>query len=116
MQALAKAFSDPKLYEGAQKLRRAGPVALCPKGVQIGRLPGPLAGWTAMRDLKPVAKTELPRVVAKNRRAADGKREGGDPPAHPRAQPATSPTTSAPRTSPWSAATVEKTRPRERRS
>ncbi len=53
MQALAKAFSDPKLYEGAQRLARLGQWPFVRKG-SIGRLPGPLAGWTEVRDLKPV--------------------------------------------------------------
>jgi L-lactate dehydrogenase complex protein LldF len=55
MQAMAKTFSDPKLYENAQRLARAGQWPFA-RGGTITSLPGRLAGWTAVRDLKPVPK------------------------------------------------------------
>jgi L-lactate dehydrogenase complex protein LldF len=53
MKAMAKTFSDPRLYEGAQKAARIGQWPLARSGA-IHRLPGRLAGWTDARDLKPV--------------------------------------------------------------
>ena len=53
MKAMAKTFSDPRLYEGAQKAARIGQWPLARSGT-IHRLPGRLAGWTDARDLKPV--------------------------------------------------------------
>ncbi|QIN83954.1 iron-sulfur cluster-binding protein [Rubrobacter tropicus] len=55
MRAMAKAFSDPELYENAQRLARVGQWPLV-RGGKIGSLPGRLAGWTKVRDLKPVPK------------------------------------------------------------
>jgi L-lactate dehydrogenase complex protein LldF len=55
MQAMAKAFSDPELYENAQRLARVGQWPLV-RGGSITSLPGRLAGWTKVRDLKPVPK------------------------------------------------------------
>ena len=53
MKAMARVFSDRKLYEGAQKAARIGQWPLARNGV-IGRLPGRLAGWTRSRDFDPV--------------------------------------------------------------
>ena len=53
MQAMAKTFSDPRLYEGAQRAARIGQWPLARSGA-IHRLPGKLAGWTDARDLKPI--------------------------------------------------------------
>ena len=53
MQAVAKIFSDKRLYEGAQKAAKIGQWPLARSGA-IHRLPGRLAGWTDARDLKPV--------------------------------------------------------------
>jgi L-lactate dehydrogenase complex protein LldF len=55
MRALAKAFSSRRGYERAQRLGRAGQWPLVRRG-RIEHLPGPLARWTAMRDLAPVPK------------------------------------------------------------
>ena len=55
MQAMSKTFSDPKLYENAQRLARVGQWPFA-RGGKITNLPGRLAGWTAVRDLKPVPK------------------------------------------------------------
>lgn len=53
MRAMAKVFSDPELYERAQRLARVGQWPLV-RGGKISSLPGRLAGWTKVRDLKPV--------------------------------------------------------------
>jgi L-lactate dehydrogenase complex protein LldF len=53
MQVMARVFSDPRLYENAQKAARLGQWPLVSRGA-IHRLPGRLAGWTATRDLHPV--------------------------------------------------------------
>jgi L-lactate dehydrogenase complex protein LldF len=53
MQAMAKTFSERRLYEGAQKAARIGQWPLARSGA-IHRLPGKLAGWTEARDLRPV--------------------------------------------------------------
>jgi L-lactate dehydrogenase complex protein LldF len=55
MGALAKVFGDRRRYERAQKLAWAAQWPLVRRG-KIEHLPGPLSGWTAMRDLKPVPK------------------------------------------------------------
>jgi L-lactate dehydrogenase complex protein LldF len=54
MKLLAAVFADPSRYERAQKLGRFGQRFLMRDGY-IEHLPGPLAGWTAMRDVYPVA-------------------------------------------------------------
>jgi L-lactate dehydrogenase complex protein LldF len=53
MQLLAKVFSDRQRFEAAQKLARVGQWPLA-RGGAIRALPGKLAGWTMVRDLKPV--------------------------------------------------------------
>jgi L-lactate dehydrogenase complex protein LldF len=53
MQLVAKIFSDRERFEQAQRLAHIGQWPLA-RGGAIGRLPGKLAGWTAVRDLKPV--------------------------------------------------------------
>jgi L-lactate dehydrogenase complex protein LldF len=53
MQTVARVFSDPDLYERAQRFARVGQWPLV-RGGSIGRLPGRLAGWTSVRDLKPI--------------------------------------------------------------
>ena len=55
MQAMAKTFSERRLYEGAQKAARIGQWPLARSGA-IHRRPGRLAGWTDARDLKPIPK------------------------------------------------------------
>lgn len=54
MQALGRMFESPLLYEQAQRLARLGQWPLV-RGDAISFLPPPLGGWTAMRDLFPVA-------------------------------------------------------------
>ena len=53
MRAMARTFSERRLYEAAQKAARIGQWPLARNGT-IHRLPGKLAGWTEARDLKPV--------------------------------------------------------------
>ncbi|MBK9945404.1 MAG: iron-sulfur cluster-binding protein [Kouleothrix sp.] len=54
MQGLQRMFEHPALYERAQQLARLGQWPLV-RGDAIPFVPGPLGGWTAMRDLFPVA-------------------------------------------------------------
>jgi L-lactate dehydrogenase complex protein LldF len=51
MEALARVFTHRRRYEAAQKLARAGARPLSKDGRIERRLPGPLKGWTAVRDL-----------------------------------------------------------------
>jgi L-lactate dehydrogenase complex protein LldF len=51
--ALAKVFADRRLYEFAQRAGRVMQKPLIRRG-KIRRLPGPLGGWTATRDLEPL--------------------------------------------------------------
>jgi len=55
MRATAWAFAERRRYERAQKLARVGQWPLA-RGGTIRRLPGPLAGWTQARDLRPVPR------------------------------------------------------------
>ena len=51
MRAAAKIFMKPARYEAAQKWVRRGQGPFVKNGY-ITKLPGPLSGWSAMRDLK----------------------------------------------------------------
>jgi L-lactate dehydrogenase complex protein LldF len=51
MEALARVFAHRRRYEAAQKLARVGARPLSHNGRIERRLPGPLKGWTAVRDL-----------------------------------------------------------------
>jgi L-lactate dehydrogenase complex protein LldF len=53
MKYLARVFASPKKFERAQKLGRFGQKLIERDGV-IERLPGPLSGWTTMRDVFPI--------------------------------------------------------------
>ncbi len=55
MRWLARSFSKRSSYERAQQLGRLGQMLFTHHGA-ITRLPGPLAGWTATRDLRPLPK------------------------------------------------------------
>jgi L-lactate dehydrogenase complex protein LldF len=66
MQTVAKVFSDQELYERAQKFARIGQWPLV-RGGSIGRLPGRLAGWTSVRDLKPVPEQSFREWWRQNR-------------------------------------------------
>jgi L-lactate dehydrogenase complex protein LldF len=54
MKVMAWIFRSPGRYEASQRLGRLGQKPLL-RGGAIERLPGPLAGWSAMRDTVPVA-------------------------------------------------------------
>ena len=66
MQAMAKTFSDIRLYEASQKLARIGQWPLARSGA-IHRLPGRLSGWTSVRDLKPVPEQSFREWWKSNR-------------------------------------------------
>jgi len=51
MKAAARIFADRRRYERAQRLAALGARPLANGSVIEHRLPGPLAGWTAVRDL-----------------------------------------------------------------
>lgn len=51
MQALGRLFLSRERYERAQKAARVGQLPFV-RGGAIKRLPGPLGGWTAVRDMK----------------------------------------------------------------
>jgi L-lactate dehydrogenase complex protein LldF len=53
MRAMARVFADRRLYEAAQRAGRLGQRPLVRRD-RISHLPGPLAGWTAARDLRPL--------------------------------------------------------------
>ncbi len=69
MQTVARVFSDPQLYERAQRLARVGQWPFA-RGGSIGRLPGRLAGWTAVRDLKPIPQQTFREWWKRNRGSA----------------------------------------------
>ena len=71
MQAMAKTFSDRRLYEGAQRAARIGQWPLARSGA-IHRLPGRLAGWTDARDLKPVPEQSFREWWRSNRDGRTG--------------------------------------------
>jgi L-lactate dehydrogenase complex protein LldF len=51
MQALGRVFANRRRYEAAQKVAARGAAPLSRDGKIEARLPGPLAGWLAVRDL-----------------------------------------------------------------
>jgi len=53
MRAMARVFASRRRYEAAQRSARLGQ-ALFVRGGTIARLPGPLAGWTSSRDIRPL--------------------------------------------------------------
>ncbi len=53
MRAVGRVFGSRRLYEAAQRLGRALQRPLVRRGL-IRRLPGPLSGWSAARDLPAV--------------------------------------------------------------
>ena len=55
MKLMARTFADPKQYEQAQRLAKLGQWPFVHGGT-ITDLPGPLGGWTTLRDLLPVPK------------------------------------------------------------
>jgi L-lactate dehydrogenase complex protein LldF len=58
MEVLGRTFTHRRRYEAAQKLARIGARPLSKDGRIEARLPGPLKGWMAVRDLPaPPAET-----------------------------------------------------------
>jgi L-lactate dehydrogenase complex protein LldF len=55
MRAMARVFADRRLFEAAQRAGRLGQWPLVRRG-KIERLPGPLSGWSSMRDLPALPK------------------------------------------------------------
>ncbi len=56
MEALGRVFASRRRYEAAQKVARVGARPVSRDGTVEARLPGPLAGWLAHRDLKAPAQ------------------------------------------------------------
>ncbi|HLI06491.1 MAG TPA: LutB/LldF family L-lactate oxidation iron-sulfur protein [Ktedonobacteraceae bacterium] len=73
MKVMAQLFSSQMQYEEAQQLARLGQLPFVHRGA-ITRLPGPLGGWSAMRDLSPVP-TQSFRGWWRSRQAARRKIE-----------------------------------------
>ena len=55
MAVMAQIFLNPRLFAWAQRAAAVGQFPFMRRGM-IRRLPGPLSGWTAMRDLTPVPR------------------------------------------------------------
>jgi L-lactate dehydrogenase complex protein LldF len=77
MQLMARTFADPKQYEEAQRLARLGQWPFV-HGGSITALPGPLGGWTTLRDLPPVPKQSF-RDWWRSRQAPSQTREETSP-------------------------------------
>ena len=73
MRAMAGVFGSRRRYEAAQRAARLGQWPLA-RGGRIQRLPGVLAGWTTMRDLKPVPSESFREWW--RRRSEPGEEEG----------------------------------------
>jgi L-lactate dehydrogenase complex protein LldF len=73
MKLVAYAFGNRNRYERAQKLAQVGQLPFAHHGI-IERLPGPLAGWTALRDLQSVPQQSFREWW----QARQGKQEGND--------------------------------------
>jgi L-lactate dehydrogenase complex protein LldF len=80
MRAVARAFSSRRRYEAAQRAARAGqwPFARRGRDVEmIQRLPGPLAAWTRVRDLRRVPKQTFRGWWRERDQGPDGPKRGG---------------------------------------
>ena len=73
MDALARVFRSRGRYERAQRMARAG------NGPLARHLPGPLRGWTAMRELPDVPQAVVPRLVGRAAAGASGRRRAPTP-------------------------------------
>jgi L-lactate dehydrogenase complex protein LldF len=82
MRLLAQVFANPTRYERAQRLARIGQWPLVRRGV-ITALPGPLAGWTAMRDLFPVPKQTFREWWRSRGQGSGVEGQEAAPPLHP---------------------------------
>ena len=83
MRFAAWLFADAGRYERAQKLARVVQTPVVRKG-RIRSLPGPLGGWTAVRDLKPIPKQAFrdwwrEREAARGGPSERGAQAGGAP-------------------------------------
>jgi L-lactate dehydrogenase complex protein LldF len=67
MRGMARVFADRRLYEAAQRAGRLTQWPLVHHG-KIQRLPGPLAGWSSMRDLTPLPRQSFRDWWRANRR------------------------------------------------
>jgi iron-sulfur cluster protein len=86
MHALHRAFSSRRAYERAQKAARIGSRPLARRG-RIERLPWPMSGWTATRDLAEPPK-ETFRDWWRRERGGDDARLSPPPPEDPPHRPA----------------------------
>jgi L-lactate dehydrogenase complex protein LldF len=67
MKLAAHIFADARRFEGAQRLARIGQWPFVSENM-IGRLPGILSGWTAVRDLRPIPKQSFRQWWRKRKR------------------------------------------------
>jgi L-lactate dehydrogenase complex protein LldF len=75
--AAAWAFGSPRRFAAAQKAGRAAEMPFGARSGLVRRLPGPLAGWTDGRDLRPVASETFRRWWARERAAGEAPPSGG---------------------------------------
>jgi L-lactate dehydrogenase complex protein LldF len=71
MRSLAYIFADARRYERAQQLGRLSQGFFTHGGGVINRLPGPLAGWTTVRDLKPIPRQSFREWWRQQKRSND---------------------------------------------
>jgi iron-sulfur cluster protein len=83
MRAMYRAFSSARAFERAQRAARLGSRPLVRHG-RIGRLPWPLSGWSATRDLP-----EPPKETFRDwwRRERGGPKTPAEPPSEPPTRP-----------------------------
>jgi iron-sulfur cluster protein len=82
MHALHRTFSSRRAYERAQKAARIGSRPLARRG-RIERLPWPLSGWTATRDLAAPPKETFRDWWRRERGGETGPAPGSAPPSPP---------------------------------
>ncbi|WP_337176300.1 LutB/LldF family L-lactate oxidation iron-sulfur protein [Paludisphaera sp.] len=68
MRALAKVFTSPRRFRAMQRIGRQGQKLMLREGM-IRRLPGYLGGWTAVRDVFPIAPQTFREWWAQRERA-----------------------------------------------
>ncbi|SER39184.1 L-lactate dehydrogenase complex protein LldF [Faunimonas pinastri] len=76
MAAMARIFGSARLFELAQKSAVIGQKPFV-RGNVIPSLPGPMAGWTAMRDVTPVPKQSFRQWWRAERGAESSAKPGG---------------------------------------
>jgi len=77
MRALARVFASRRRYEAAQRLAAVGARPLSRDGRIEARLPGPLRGWLAFRDLPAPPRTTFREWWRERERTTGGERPGG---------------------------------------